>query len=368
MQPHAADPLATSLPFDTEPSEMGGVAHPNLGFAPLRHAKFSRETQPRLIVVIDAEEEFDWFGEFSRSATAVTSMAHQGPAQTLLNRHGVVPTYAVDYPVASQREGYAPLLDWVEDGSCEIAAQLHPWVTPPFDETVTPRNSFPGNLPAALEAAKLQVLTDRIEATFGVRPRVYRAGRYGIGPNTASLLTRLGYLVDTSTVPFTDMRMKFGPDFRACRPHPYWFGPGGQLLELPVTSGLVGSLGTRAPWLHDIADHGVGRALRLGAVLARTGALMRVRLTPEGVPIDEAIATTRALHAQGLRVFALSWHTPSLVPGHTPYVRTAHDLSVFFDWLRRYLDFFFGELQGKASTPLQIRDELLRDDLLREDA
>ncbi|WP_420241044.1 polysaccharide deacetylase family protein [Roseiterribacter gracilis] len=315
-----------------------------------------------MIVVIDAEEEFDWFGEFSRNATNVTSMAHQGPAQALLNRHGVVPTYAVDYPVAAQEEGYASLRDWVKDGACEIGAQLHPWVNPPFDEAVTPRNSFPGNLPADLEAAKLQALTDRIEATFGVRPRVYRAGRYGIGPNTAALLSRAGYLVDSSTVPFTDMRSKFGPDFRAFRPHPYWFGPGARLLELPVTSGLVGRLGARAPWLHDVAEHRLGRALRLGAVLARTGALMRVRLTPEGVPIDEAISATRSLYEQGLRVFTLSWHTPSMVPGHTPYVRSARDLSLFLDWLRRYLDFFFGELQGKASTPLTLRDELLADD------
>jgi hypothetical protein len=284
----------------------------------------------------------------------------------------VVPTYAVDYPVASQRQGFAPLLDWVKDGSCEIGAHLHPWVNPPFDEPVTPRNSFPGNLPADLEAAKLQVLTDQIETTLGVRARVYRAGRYGVGPNTASLLARSGYLVDSSTVPFTDMRTKFGPDFRACRPEPYWFGAGGSLLELPVTSGLTGGLlgplGTRAASLHELTQQGFGRALRLGSVLARTGALMRVRLTPEGVPVGEAIAATRALHAQGLRVFNLSWHSPSLVPGHTPYVRTPRDLSVFLDWLRRYLDFFFGELHGKASTPLQIREELLRGDRPGHDA
>jgi hypothetical protein len=367
MQPHATErTLAAPLPFDAGSPSKDGPIVPSAGsdssFKPLRRAKFAREAPPHLIVVIDAEEEFDWFGEFSRSATDVTSMAHQGPAQKLLNRHGVVPTYVVDYPVAAQREGYEPLLGWVQDGACEIGAQLHPWVNPPFDEAVTPHNSFPGNLPAELEAAKLQTLTDRIEATFNVRPRVYRAGRYGIGPNTASLLARAGYLVDSSIVPFTDMRLKHGPDFRAFRPHPYWFGPGERLLELPLTSGLVGSLGTRAPWLHDLAEHGLGRALRLGAVLARTGALMRVRLTPEGVPVDEAIAATRVLYAQGLRVFTLSWHTPSLVPGHTPYVRNARDLSLFLDWLRRYLDFFFGELQGKASTPLSLRDAFLAQD------
>jgi len=57
-----------------------------------------------------------------------------------------------------------------------------PWVNPPFDEALTVANSFAGNLPEAIERAKLRVLTDRITEAFGRRPQVYRAGRYGIRP------------------------------------------------------------------------------------------------------------------------------------------------------------------------------------------
>jgi hypothetical protein len=349
--------LTSPIPFNAEPDP-----HPGGSFSPIRRAALPLDTSPRLIVVIDAEEEFDWFGEFSRSATDVTAMAHQGSAQALLTQHGVVPTYAVDYPVVSQRAGYEPLLDWVKAGLCEIGGQLHPWVTPPFDEPICARNSFPGNLPQQLEAAKLQILTEQIQESFGLQPRTYRAGRYGIGPNTAALLAALGYLVDVSTVPYTDMRPKDGPDFRNSRPEPYWFGPSGRLLELPATSGLMGLIGAQAPWLHHFATGPLGNRLRLGAVLARSGLQMRVRLTPEGVPVEEAIAGTRAMYAQGLRVFQVTWHSPSLVPGHTPYVRTAKDLTVFLDWLRRYLDFFLGEFGGQATTPLALRDELLRHD------
>jgi hypothetical protein len=38
----------------------------------------------------------------------------------------------VDYPVASQAEGRAPLRELMQSGLCDIGAQLHPWVTPPF--------------------------------------------------------------------------------------------------------------------------------------------------------------------------------------------------------------------------------------------
>jgi hypothetical protein len=79
-----------------------------------------------------------------------------------------------------------------------VGTQLHPWVNPPFEEEIERsqqlcRQSFP-----ALEGAKLALLTDTIAAGFGTRPIVYRAGRYGIGPNTLGLLADLGYRIDSS--------------------------------------------------------------------------------------------------------------------------------------------------------------------------
>src|SRR3546814_5249321 len=93
-----------------------------------------------------------------------------------------------------------------DDGECTIGTHLHPWVNPPFEEAVTGPNSFAGNLPPALERAKLGVLTDTIEAAFGRRPTVYRAGRYGVGPNTAAILRDLGYRVDVSVRALFDYR------------------------------------------------------------------------------------------------------------------------------------------------------------------
>ena len=34
----------------------------------------------------------------------------------------------------------------------------------------------------------------------------------------------------------------------------------------------------------------------------------------------------------GVRLLVLSFHSPSLVPGHTPYVRDAADLRRFWTW------------------------------------
>jgi hypothetical protein len=71
------------------------------------------------------------------------------------------------------------------------------------------------------------------------------------------------------------------------------------------------------------------------------------------------MALTRALLADGLTVFSLTFHSPSVVPGHTPYVRSHADLSNFLTTIERYFEFFFGELAGQPSTPERFRHELI---------
>lgn len=316
-------------------------------------------TPPQLIVVIDGEEEFPW-NTLSSSATSVRTMGRQGPAQRLLRQHGIVPTYAIDYPVASQEDGLAPLRDFLADGACEIGAQLHPWVNPPYDESVCQRNSYAGNLSIYLQREKLARLTAAIQDNLGVTPAVYKAGRYGAGADTAAIIAGLGYRVDTSVMPCTDFSAHGGPNYLACPSAPYWIDADRRLLELPTTVGVVGALsGLRPSWYRGMFGH-LGHRFRVPGLFARLGLLERIRLTPEGIGIADAIRLTRALVERGQRVFVLSYHTPSLEPGHTPYVRTRKDLGVFLDWLDRYLDFFFGELDGRPATPLQIREQALR--------
>jgi hypothetical protein len=52
----------------------------------------------------------------------------------------------------------------------------------------------------------------------------------------------------------------------------------------------------------------------------------------------------------------LSYHSSSLVPGNTPYVATARDLTRFLDRLDSYLAFFMGVLGGQPATPDEIRE------------
>ncbi|MBF0340578.1 MAG: polysaccharide deacetylase family protein [Magnetococcales bacterium] len=319
------------------------------------------ESPPILMAVVDTEEEFDWRVPLRRDATAVTAMASVARGQEIFHAFGLRPVYAVDYPVASQEAGAAPLRPFVAAGQALIGAHLHPWNTPPFDEEINARNSYPGNLPASLERAKLANLTDAIEQAFQLRPTLYKAGRYGLGPNTPGILEELGYRIDLSPSPPFDFRADGGPDFSGQDANPSWNGPRGNILTLPTTGGYSGVLASRHAHVRYRASQTPwARRVRLPGILARSGLLNRARLSPEGASLRELKTLTRALLRQGVRVFTLSYHSPSLLPGCTSYVRDARELTTFLDCIRGYLTFFSRELQGRFLTPPELRQQLLR--------
>jgi len=287
-------------------------------------------------------------------------------AQIVFDDFGIIPTYVVTYPVASQVEGSRPLAEIARSGRACIGAHLHPWVTPPFEEALCRRNSFPGNLPAGLERAKLAATSAAILANLGVRPLVYQAGRYGFGANTAAVLAAEGFLVDCSILPAFDYRHEEGPDFTSHGPEPSWISPSGgagpeaaPLLSLPLTSAYVGFMRGSGPGLYRWATQRALQWARLPAALSRLGALERLRLSPEGYSPADNRSLTRSLLERGQRTFTFSFHTPSLKPGCTPYVRSDADLEQFLRRCREYFDFFLGELGGVCLTPLELRERMM---------
>lgn len=310
---------------------------------------------PELLIVVDTEEEFDWTAPFSREARATASIPAQARAHEIYDRFGVVPTYVVDHPVATDPEAVAFLKGLRDAGRAEIGAHLHPWVTPPFVEEITTRNSYHCNLPPALERAKIEALTDAIEAAFGARPKAFKAGRYGFGPNTKEVLIDLGYEVDCSFVPHTDLSGDGGPDFRGVPDRPHWLDEASGLLEIPLTVGYLGALpglGAKADWLFDSRR---AERLRVPGLLARAGLVARARLTPEGTPPDEQCRLIEAMAARGHSLFSLTYHSPSLAPGHTPYVRDEADLAAFLASIEQVLTFFRDRMGGQFTTLNEVR-------------
>ncbi|MEO5376244.1 MAG: polysaccharide deacetylase family protein [Magnetococcus sp. DMHC-6] len=323
--------------------------------APIHHPS---NTPPILMVVVDTEEEFDWNKPFAREAIAVTAMQEIERGQEICDSFGIKPVYVVDYPIVHQEMGFMPLLKLVTGDRAVIGTHLHPWVSPPFHEELSSQNAFPGNLDADLELAKLAHLTGKIQQVFGQRPLIYKAGRYGRGPHTEDILEYLGYCIDLSPMPPFDFRSVGGPDFSFFTPHPFWFGRGGEknrLLCLPTSGGFVGFLRWQGQKIYSMASAPWMQRMRGLGILSRLGALERVRLSPEGHTLEEMQRLTYALLQDGVGVFTLSYHSPSLKPGCTPYVQDAIDLKYFLHRLEGYLDFFCNHLGGQVMTPFEIK-------------
>src|SRR6266851_8313280 len=269
------------------------------------------ELTPMLVVVVDTEAEFDWEAHGQRRAMGVTSVKRQDRAQRIFERYHVRPTFVLDYPVSSTPEGYELIRQMHRSGACEIGAHLQPWDNPPFVEQTTDENSYPGNLPSELEREKLIQLTRSIQENVGVRPRIYKAGRYGVGLATAGILAELGYEIDVSVVPGDDLSRKFGPDFSHCGVRPYWFGTDPALLEIPLSTGYAGLLAHTGTLAYTLTMNERLKALHVPGILARLRLIERIKLTPEGISFEEQRRLTRALLRKGYRVFSLTYHSPS---------------------------------------------------------
>ncbi len=310
-------------------------------------ADLSRLNGPRFLVTVDTEEEFDWYGPFTRNQHGITHVPAISRFQQMCNERGVQPAYLIDYPIANDPAAIELLGGFARDKCAAIGVQLHPWVNPPFFEDVSIYNSFACNLPADLEREKLTLLHEAIVKNMGVQPGIYRAGRYGAGASTPAILRDLGIRIDSSMRSRFDYSAQDGPDYSSSPVNPFWLSPG-TLLELPVTTVFGGALRSSGNMLY-------GRAFSSDtarSMMSRTGLLERIALTPEGIPLEKAIEGIHLALAEGVGILNFSFHSPSLVPGHTPYVRTKADLETFYAWWQGVFDY----LEQRGVRPCSVED------------
>ena len=307
-------------------------------------ARFGSGWGQRSLLTVDTEEEFDWGAPFTPNQHSLDHVSRLRKFQQFCEGIGVFPVYLIDWPVATSPLAVEILGDAVKSGKAEIGIQLHPWVNPPHEEVVNAYNSYAGNLPPALEREKFQRLRDTIAQNFDTTPLIYRAGRYGLGPSSVEMLRDAEIAIDTSVRSKFDYTPGHGPDYRRTPLVPYWLDEPGGVLELPLTSVFWGILRKQGDLLQPLLN----RYPPIAGALSKMGLLERIPLTPEGVSAEEALRGIDIALDDALPLLVLSFHSPSLVPGNTPYVRTENDLDQFYDWWRTiyaYLD-----KRGVAST------------------
>lgn len=320
-------------------------------------AVWPKGARPMLTVIIDTEEEFDWRTPFDTAERDVQAIRKLSVLQSIFERHGVVPTYVVDYAIVDSDLGVDALKPLVDSGKAIVGAHLHPWVNPPFGEKMESKNTYPGNLQFELEFKKLEMLTARIEQRLGVRPRIYRAGRYGFGTSTVQVLQSLGYEIDSSILPTTSLQSDGGPDFSDFISSPFWLGETLDLFELPLSRGFSGQLHKFGPAIAPLIFGRIGMRLMLPGVLARLGLLERGTLTPEGMTLVEMKRLTQSMLRGGSKLLCMSLHSSTILPRKSNlYVKDERELSEFLARIDGYLTWFSTEYNSTFVTPFEARD------------
>jgi hypothetical protein len=319
-----------------------------------------------LVVTIDTEE--DQWGPHD-GETSVSNLSSIPRLQSLFDSYGVMPTYLVSYPVASDNGSSAILRGILNSGRCEIGAHLHPWNTPPVREEATNRNSMLGNLPYELQYEKVVSITEFLTRRFGARPTSFRTGRWGLGKETIKALISCGYLVDSSVTPFISWEAYEGPSFVSAPFEPYFIDSAGKIsveskndaiLEIPATVGY-----SRWPFKRlRIAERILERmpsCLHAAGLASRMNIVRKIWMDPETETSRNMDLLSRVLLGRGVGALNMFFHSNSLVPGLTPFIKTETELEDFY---RRLSTFFRGFLAHRdvESTTLSRVGESIRED------
>jgi hypothetical protein len=321
------------------------------GNAPYDFIELNFLSKPRFLVTVDTEEEFDWTKPFSRDGHGTKHVTAIEKFQSLCQQNNIKPCYLIDYPIAIDPVAIEILGGYVKQGAATIGAQLHPWVNPPHLEEVNINNSFVCNLPLELQHQKLFELLDQITKNYHVMPDIYRAGRYGAGPDTKAILQNLGVRIDTSVRSNFDYTNIGGPNYSQAPLNPYWLIKGA-LAELPLTTVFSGGLQKYGPQMFNEYLS----SCTTKSILARTGLLERIALTPEGIPLQKAIEGIDCAIRDQVKILNFSFHSPSLAPGHTPYVRTEEALDHFYAWWAGV----FRHLEKREIKPICVNEIVTR--------
>lgn len=303
----------------------------------------------KLIITIDTEED-SWNG-YSPANNTVRNIERVPALQEMFDRFGVRPTYLVTYPVAADEKAASILKAVLDRGGCEIGAHCHPWNTPPFEEEINKSNTMLCNLPKGLQFKKLRVLDEAIKKSFGIKPTSFRCGRWGYNRDVAENLQRLGYKVDTSIAAYTDWSAYDGPDFSTIPPGPFRFSaddilkeqPGGPLAEVPATVGFLQrryALSNRI--LRAVSRRPVKRP-RLSGILYRLNIVNKVWLSPEFSDAATMIRLAGTMKKNNYAFLNMSFHSPNLIAGLTPFVRTKEAEKDFLDRTNEFLKFACAE-------------------------
>lgn len=201
------------------------------------------------LITVDTEGDNLW----ARPDVITTRNAAFLPRfQSLCERHGLQPTWLVNYEMASCPDFARFGREVLRRQAGEIGMHLHAWNSPPLRPLTDHdhhHQPFLTEYPTEVMEEKIAHMTALLRDRFETDIISHRAGRWALDSRYAHLLVKQGYRIDCSVSPGVSWRQTTsapggcgGPDYRGFPSRPYWMDldhidrPGSsELLELPVS-------------------------------------------------------------------------------------------------------------------------------------
>lgn len=298
----------------------------------------SKVNKPSILFVlsVDTEEEWDWSGPFPKGNFSVKNTRHIPKFQRFCERLGIRPTYFVDYAIADDAESVKHLKAHLDTGNCEIGGHLHPWCNPPIEEDVSNTDfSRTVNLPIDLVERKLDNLNRKLESVFGKKPCSFRSGRWDTNGPLLKLVASKGYTIDSSIHPYFSYHeapdSPFWPDYETCSMQ----GDQRDIYEIPVTAGYNFPDFPFWNWLHLALSTSFLKYFRPVGILWKLHIMRKIQLSPELADASNMITLVKAALKRGHRVIHMYFHSSSLLPGGSPYVKNSDDEKKLYSNIER---------------------------------
>ena len=323
-------------------------------------------SMPEVSVTVAIDTEEDNWGSFVESGATCQNIEHLSELHPLMARWGARPTYLVNRPPLMSAATVEVLGALASLPGVEIGGHCHPWNTPPSTGRGVDRSMMCA-LPLEANRGMVAEITKRIEAELGVRPRSFRAGRWAFGPTVSHALADEEYLVDASVCPFINWSADGGPDYTMAPSRPYRFDPArpfephpqGAMVEIPTTIGFLRGDHRRRAAIREALVRSPLRHLKVVGALDRLGVLARRWLSPETSTADSMVRLAERCLLSGEPVLGVTFHSCTLLPGATPFVRDAHDRKRFLDAISTVLR-FCAERSLRFRTLREVGEPMLR--------
>ena len=315
-------------------------------------SSLSLSGEPRLIITVDTEEQFDWSAPPCANTNTVNDPGDIDRFQKHCAEFGAAPIYFLSYPLLIDDRWRDYMRALVAKRAASPGLHLHQWATPPATDLMSERDSFQTNLPTDVYRAKLAALADVFEDAFGYRADAHRAGRYGIGPDDYTLLSEAGIEYDFSPTSAFDFRHRGGPNFLTQSNRPFVMTP--RAARRVYVTPLCGARSLRRT-LYFLPQKNPVDGFVDGELSPLRRQTAAARLSPEGSSLRALKALTRRLLKDETPVLTFTIHSTSLTPGATPYGATQADVDSLLDITRNYLSYFTQEIGGEILSLSQLK-------------